>query len=149
LTFAFAIFWAYQFWSQFMVLWYANRQDDIRVLIRLSQAHPYVTLSWVTLALGFFLPFGFGLSRSLKRRPSTLTYMACISLAGLWMQHNLMVDAQLWYRGFPPLFSSAALGCGFLGAYGLCYLWTMGRVPIFPVRDPVFHEAMVWNPPRH
>ncbi|MGH9466709.1 MAG: hypothetical protein ACRD1Y_05085 [Terriglobales bacterium] len=149
ITFAFAIFWAYQFWAQFMVLWYANRQDDIHVLIRLSQQHPWVTLSWVALTLGFFLPFGFGLSRSYKRRPATLAYLASLSLAAMWLQQNLMVDVSLWHRGAPPLISSAFLSCGFAGAYGLCYLWAMRRVPLFPVRDPVMHEALVWHPPRH
>jgi len=148
-TFAFCIFWAYLFWTQFMVLWYANRQDDIRVLIRLSQEHPWVTLSWITLALGFFLPFAFGLSRSWKRRPATLVYIASLSLAGLWLAENLMVDVSLWHRGFPPLITSALLGCGFVGAYGLAYLWVLGRVPAFPVRDPLLHEALVWHPARH
>ncbi|MGH9476264.1 MAG: hypothetical protein ACRD1C_08015 [Terriglobales bacterium] len=149
ITFAFAVFWAYLFWTQFMVLWYANRQDDIHILIRLSQQHPWVTLSWVTLALGFFLPFGFGLSRSYKRRPATLAYMACLSLGAMWLQQNLIVDVSLWHHGAPPLVSSAFLGCGFCGAYGLCYLWAMRRVPLFPVRDPLMHEALVWHPARH
>ncbi|MGH9393809.1 MAG: hypothetical protein ACRD1E_06530, partial [Terriglobales bacterium] len=105
--------------------------------------------SLVTLTLGFFLHFAFSLSRSFKRRPATLAYIACLTLAAQWLQQNLMVDASLWQRGFPPLASSAFLGCGFLGAYGLCYLWALRRVPFFPVRDPLLHEALVWNPPRH
>ncbi|MGH9416539.1 MAG: hypothetical protein ACRD01_07920 [Terriglobales bacterium] len=149
ITFAFAIFWAYLFWTQFMVLWYANRQDDISILIRLSQQHPWVTLSWVTLALGFFLPFGFGLSRSYKRRSATLAYICCLTLAAQWLQQNLIVDVSLWHHGFPPLITSALLGCGFCGAYGLCYLWALERLPAFPVRDPLLHEALVWSPPRH
>ncbi|TAN21650.1 MAG: hypothetical protein EPN33_11125 [Acidobacteria bacterium] len=149
IAFAFAIFWGYQFWAQYMALWYANRQDDIHILIRLSQQHPWVTLSWVTLTLAFFLPFGFGLSRSYKRRPATLAYIACLSLGGMWLQQNLMVDVSVWQHGFPPLISSAFLSCGFAGAYGLCYLWAMKRVPLFPVRDPVMHEALVWHPVRH
>ncbi len=150
LTFAFGIFWAYLFWAQFMVLWYANRQDDITILIRLSQQHPWVTLSWVTLTLGFFLPFGFGLSRVWKRRPATLAYIACLALAGLWLSENLMVDVSLWHRAsFPPLITSALIGCGFCGAYGLCYLWVLRRVTVFPMRDPVMLEALVWHPARH
>lgn len=149
IKFAFAIFWAYLFWTQFMVLWYANKQDDIYILIRLSQQHPWVTLSWVALTLGFFLPFGFGLSRSYKRRAPTVAYMACLTLGAMWLQQNLMVFVSTWYQGFPPLIASALLSCGFLGAYGLCYLWAMRRVPIFPVRDPLMHEALVWQPMRH
>lgn len=150
ITFAFCIFWAYLFWAQFMVLWYANRQDDIRILLRLSQYHPWVTYSWVTLTLGFFLPFAFGLSRRWKRRPATLVYIACVSLGGMWLAQNLMVYASVWTRaGGPALISSALLSCGFVGAYGLCYLWVLRRIPIFPVRDPVMHEALVWHPARH
>ncbi|HWG36985.1 MAG TPA: hypothetical protein VN690_04640 [Terriglobales bacterium] len=149
ITFGFCIFWAYLFWTQFMVLWYANRQDDIRILIRLSQQHPWITLSWITLTLAFFLPFAFGLSRSWKRRPATLVYISCLSLAGMWLAQNLIVDVSLWHRGFPPLFSSALLGAGFLGGYGLIYLWALRRVPIFPVRDPLMHEALVLHPARH
>ncbi|MGN6593387.1 MAG: hypothetical protein ACTHJX_10855 [Terriglobales bacterium] len=149
IKFAFAIFWAYLFWTQFMVLWYANKQDDIHILIRLSQQHPWVTLSWVALTLGFFLPFGFGLSRSYKRRGATVAYMACLTLAAMWLQQNLMVFVSTWNQGFPPLLASGLLSCGFLGAYGLCYLWVMRRVPIFPVRDPLMHEALVWQPMRH
>ncbi|HXR97433.1 MAG TPA: hypothetical protein VN709_06270 [Terriglobales bacterium] len=150
LTFAFGIFWAYLFWAQFMVLWYANRQDDITILIRLSQQHPWVTLSWITLALGFFLPFGFGLSRVWKRRPATLAYIASLALTGLWISENLMVDVSLWHRpSFPPLITSALIGCGFCGAYGLCYLWVLRRVTVFPMRDPVMLEALVWHPARH
>lgn len=148
-TFAFAIFWTYLFWAQYMVLWYANRQDDIRILLRLARDNPWVTLSWITLTLCFFLPFGFGLSRTFKRRAATLATMACFSLVGLWFMENLVVDASLWGAGFPPLISSALLSCGFLGGYGLIYLWIMRRVPFFPVRDPVMHEALVWHPARH
>lgn len=149
IMFGFTIFWAYLFWAQFMVLWFANRQDDITVLLRLSQQHPWITISWITLALAFFLPFCFGLSRSFKRRGSTLALIASFSLAGLWLAHNLIVDVSIWGHGFPPLLASAFVACGFLGLYGLVYLWFLAQVPAFPVQDPWLAEALVIHPVRH
>lgn len=149
MLFAFCIFWTYLFWSQFMVLWFANRQDDIHLLLLISTTQPWETIAWLVLTLGFFLPFAFGLSRAFKRRGPTLAVIASFSLAAIWLERNLIVSASIWKRGFPPLLTSAGLGCLFLGLYGLIYLWFMRRVPFFPVEDPLMEETLVISLPRH
>ncbi len=148
LTFAFAIFWTYLFWAQYMVEWFANEQPNIHLLFMISTTQPWLTIAWITLTLAFFLPFAFGLSRSWKRRAPTLAFIAVLALAGIWLEQNLVVEASIWH-GSPPLLASALLGCGFLGGYGLLYLAGMRRLPFFPLADPLMQEAMVIDAVRH
>lgn len=149
MTFAFCIFWTYLFWAQFMILWYANRQDDIHLLLLIARTQPWETIGWIIITLGFFLPFAFGLSRAFKRRGPTLATIACFTVAAIWLERNLIVDASIWKRGFPPLLTSAGIGCLFLGLYGLIYLWFMRQTPFFPVQDPEMTRTLVVSLPRH
>jgi hypothetical protein len=149
MMFAFAIFWTYLFWSQFMVQWFANRQGNIHLLLLVSTTQPWETIAWLVLTLGFFLPFGLGLSRAFKRRGPTLATLAAFALAGMWLQQNLIVMGSIWTRGFPPLLTSAGIACLFLGLYGLIYLWFMRQAPLFPVQDPALAQTLVASLPRH
>lgn len=148
LLFAFAIFWTYLFWAQYMVEWYANEQPNIHLLFRIASSQPWLTIAWITLTLAFFLPFAFGLSRSWKRRGPTLAFIAVLALSGIWLEQNLVVEASIWH-GAPPLLASALVGCGFAGLYGLIYLAVMQRLPFFPIADPLMQEAMVVHAVRH
>src|SRR3954469_5823026 len=90
--FAFACFWAYIAFSQFLLMWYANLPEEtIWYKARLQG-------SWMTvsafLALGHFVaPFLFLIGRTVKRRRSTL------AVGGAWLLAMHFVD--LYWQVMP------------------------------------------------
>jgi len=121
LLFSFALFWVYSYWSQFLVIWYGNLSEETPyVVLRLSG--PFTKWAWTVFFLTFFIPF-FGLMNwTTKRRPELFQWFALISLLGVWLERNLIVQPSV-HPGFFTL-SPGVLGVmlGFLGAFVLMFL---------------------------
>ena len=147
LVFAFAVFWTYIAFSQFMLIWYANiPEETIYYRIRWFNGWEYVSIAIV---FGHFvLPFLILLSRTAKR--SNLLGLA----AGLIVLMHF-VDM---YWAVMPNFNREAGGKGLstftpswidLGGlllpFGLTAAWLSYRVlrdPAHPLKDPYIPEAL-------
>jgi hypothetical protein len=91
LLFAFCLLWTYLMFSQLLPIWYANLPHETAYLVERAFEPPWAGLAWTVLGLCFALPFALLLGRGPKRDPRTLG-AACFSvLAGLWLQHGLLV----------------------------------------------------------
>jgi len=89
-------------------------------VLRLSG--PFTRWAWTVFFLTFFIPF-FGLMNwTTKRRPELFQWFALISLLGVWLERNLIVQPSV-HPGFFTL-SPGVLGVmlGFLGAFVLMFL---------------------------
>lgn len=135
LCFGFTVFWAYLFFSQFLVIWYGNLPEETGFLF-LRMARPeWRGISTAMLVLVFLVPFWGLIGVKPKRTPVLLGTFATISLLGLWTDRyvftmpSMVGEAPRLPLGWPELLVTA----GFLGLWGLAYT---GFARAFPIVSP-------------
>ncbi|MDH3734008.1 MAG: hypothetical protein OEU54_10760 [Gemmatimonadota bacterium] len=133
LMFAFVVFWTYIWFAQFLVIWYGNIPREVN-WFEPRALGPFKGLFWLQMILIFAIPFPLLLGRNPKMKPRWLAFVACIILAGFWVERYNMVAPSIWHgEGLPLGLPEAMISLGFLGAFGLCYaayVTTFSKVPI-------------------
>jgi hypothetical protein len=133
LVFAFAVFWMYINWSQYVVIWYGllpNEQEYF--VLKFERFGPLVIAAVLMI---FALPFFGLLPRSVKKVPQILAGFCIIILAGHWLERFLLAMPNFWEEewghigiGLPEL----GVALGFLGLFVACYAWFMATFPVLP-----------------
>lgn len=81
--FGFSIFWTYLWFSQFMLIWYANvGEETVYFDIRLNS---FWALFFGNLVLNFFLPFLILMRNTSKRRYGIMVFVAGLVIFGHWI----------------------------------------------------------------
>ena len=87
--FAFSIFWTYLWFSQYMLIWYANvGEETVYFQTRMEQ---YPVLFWGNLLLNFVTPFFVLMRNDTKRKFGTLAFVSITLLFGHWWDFFLMI----------------------------------------------------------
>jgi hypothetical protein len=87
--FAFSIFWTYLWFSQFMLIWYANIGEE--TIYFKERYDNYPVLFFANLAVNFVLPFIVLLRNDTKRKVGTLSFVAITVFIFHWLDFFLMV----------------------------------------------------------
>ena len=95
LLFGFCILWAYMLWSQYLVIWYGDLPEETEFIAHRMQGS-WAPLTWIMLAMTFFIPFALLLSRDIKIQPRGLTTIALLVLVGMWLERFILVSPSLW-----------------------------------------------------
>ena len=94
--FGFSIFWTYLWFSQFMLIWYANNGEETQYyFLRFQQFSP---IFYLNLLINFILPFLVLMMNSAKRSNGTLGFMAGLVLLGHWVDYYQMIKPGVWYN---------------------------------------------------
>ncbi|HEX8392743.1 MAG TPA: hypothetical protein VF665_10345 [Longimicrobium sp.] len=141
LIFAFAVFWMYINWSQYVVIWYGLLPHEQEYFIlKFLKFGPLVIAA---VLLIFVLPFFGLLPRSVKKVPQILAGFCVLILAGHWLERFLLATPNFWLAewgtvgiGLPEI----AMALAFLGLFVASYTWYMATFPILP--SPVTLAAM-------
>lgn len=88
--FAFTIFWTYLWFSQFMLIWYANIPEET-VYFKIRMHGPYAFFFWANLVLNFVAPLLILMSAPAKRNYFVVTVVAIIILLGHWIDFYQIV----------------------------------------------------------
>ena len=132
LCFGFTVFWAYLFFSQFLVIWYGNLPEETSFLFLRMAAGPWRGISIAMVVMVFLLPFWGLIGAKPKRTPRILGTFATISLLGLWVdRYVLTVPSVVQTAEHLPLgWQEVLVTAGFAGLWGLAYTWFAERFPI-------------------
>ena len=88
LAFAFSIFWTYLWFSQYMLIWYANiGEETIYYHQRMGQ---FPVLFYGNLMLNFVLPFLILVRNDTKRKFGSMAFASILILVGHWWDFFLM-----------------------------------------------------------
>ena len=69
--------------------------------------------------------------------------LSCFILVGMWLERFLLVVPSLWGKDWMPIgIFEILITAGFLGLMGLCISFFLERVPLLPVSDPLFWDAL-------
>lgn len=143
LLFAFAVFWMYINWSQYVVIWYGLLPTEQEYFVRKFN-DPFGPYVMAAVMLIFVVPFFGLLPRSIKKMPPILAGFAALVLVGHWLERFLiatpsMYEAEHWGAigiGLPEI----GVALGFMGLFVACYHLFLTRFPALP--SPVSLNAI-------
>jgi hypothetical protein len=148
MVFAATGFWAYIYFCQFMLIWYANLPEETQYFLRRSDNGwlPYFLL---LPALKFAVPFVLMLPRRAKRDPRRLVPLAVLILFAQFWELYLMVGPAVGHGGEAahahlPIVELAAT-LGFFGLFTLVFGWALARHDAVPLKDPSLTECLAYH----
>jgi Ni/Fe-hydrogenase subunit HybB-like protein len=114
LVFGFCVFWAYLFFSQYIVIWYGKLPLEQEYLVH-RLVPPFKIMSSIVFFCLFAIPFFGLLGVMAKKRTGVLAFFASVVLFGLWIERYVLV--------YPSLY---------IGAEELPFGWReIGMLPLF------------------
>jgi len=87
--FAFSIFWTYMWFSQFMLIWYANIGEETTYFLLRREEYPI--LFYANLAVNFLIPFFVLMRNDTKRKLGSLAFVSLLVFIGHWLDFFLMI----------------------------------------------------------
>lgn len=141
LLFGFSTFWAYLWFSQYLLIWYANLPEETSYILARTR-NGWAPLFYGNLIAGWVLPFLLLLPRAAKRSAARLVPVAVLVLLGRFLDVWLQV-APATLPGGPPLpwvELGALLGIG--GAFTAVFFRVLGTAPLEPAHDPYMVESL-------
>src|SRR5690606_34506629 len=141
-VFAFSIFWAYIWFSQFLLIYYANiPEESIYFLERLSSDH-YSMVFFVNLILNFFFPFLVLMTRDAKRQMIFLKIVCVVVLAGHWLDFYLMVTPGVLTVNGGFGFIEIGLALIYFSAFVFTVLTSLAKAPLVAKNHPMLEESI-------
>jgi hypothetical protein len=139
-TFATSFLWSYLWFSQFMLIWYANIGEEVTYYM--MRIENFKVLYFAMFLINFAFPMLLLMSRDAKRHAGILTMVGLIILAGHWLDVYIMISAG-------SLGSNAHIGALEIGMVMMVcgfFLWVILRnltkAPLTPVNHPFLDESV-------
>jgi hypothetical protein len=140
--FAFSVFWTYLWFSQFMLIWYANiPEETIYFQPRLNGA--YTGIFYLNLVINFLAPLLIYMRRSSKRNYTTLTFMSVALLFGHWLDFYQMVFGSLVRDHVPMNLFDFGIAAGFVGLIIYQTANVLAKYPLVAKTHPFFKESII------
>ena len=137
--FGFSVFWAYLWFSQFMLIWYANIPEEVTYFVTRIEMYPIPFFTMF--ALNFLFPFLVLMNSDYKRVPIFIVMAGIIILIGHYMDVYMMImPATVVDRyGFGIAeFSSILI---FLGLFLLIVFYALSKEELLAKRNPLIKES--------
>src|SRR5579871_984367 len=140
--FAFSIFWTYLWFSQFMLIWYANISEET-IYFKNRFEGPYQGIFYLNLVINFLAPLLIYMTRTSKRNYATVTFMSVALLFGHWLDFYQMVFGSTIKDHVPMNLFDFGIAAGFVGLI----MWQTGVVlskyPLLAKNHPFFKESII------
>jgi hypothetical protein len=156
--FAFSVFWMYLWFSQFMLIWYANIGEETVYFQKRMGEFPI--LYWGNIIMNFFLPFLILIRNDSKRKNGILIFSASLIILGHWldffqmtklgpletaMEHSGGHDGlgSAFISGFSiPGFYEIGTFLGFIGLFLYFVFHQLTKASLVPKNDPYLAETV-------
>jgi hypothetical protein len=145
LVFGFSIFWTYLWFSQFLLIYYANIPEETVYFAERMQNDVYSPFIFVNLALNFVLPFFVLMTRDAKRHAIFLKVVCSLIILGHWFDFFLMVQPGTLreHGGF------GLMEVGMLLVYAASFIFvamsTLAKKPLIAKNHPMLEESYYHN----
>ncbi len=140
--FAFSIFWTYLWFSQFMLIWYANIPEETTYFKPRAEGI-YSGIFWMMFIINFIAPILILMRRGSKRNYTTMTFMALLLLFGHWLDFFQMVFPGPMPDHVPMLFYDFAVALGFVGLIMFVTGRTLSKWPLLARNHPFIKESVI------
>jgi hypothetical protein len=141
-VFAFSVFWAYIWFSQFLLIYYANIPEETIYFVERWNNDQYGIIFFVNLFLNFVLPFLLLMPRDAKRHTAILKVVTPIVIFGHWIDFYLMITPGTLKEngGYGLVEFGTMLIYG--GAFLYVVLNSLSKAPLFAKNDPMLDESL-------
>jgi len=148
MVFAATGFWAYIYFCQHMLIWYANIPEETVYFIRRTE-NGWLPYLLVLPALKFVVPFLLLVPRNAKRNPKVLVRVSVLILFAQFWELFVMVGPAVGHgeeaaRAHLPLVEFAAT-LGFAGLFTLVFGWYLARHNPVPLKDPSIGACLEYD----
>ena len=143
--FAFSIFWMYLWFSQYMLIYYANiPEETLHYYERLNNS-TYAAMFYLNIILNFFFPFLLLMTRDSKRHAIFLKIVGVVVLIGQWLNLYLLIAPATVGAG-------GAIGTLELGVtmiFGSAFLFVvfgaLAKAPLVAKNHPMLEESLHYH----
>jgi hypothetical protein len=139
-TFATSFLWSYLWFSQFMLIWYANIGEEVTYYM--MRIENFKVLYFSMFFINFAFPMLILMSRDAKRNAGILTFVGVVILAGHWLDVYIMVSAGS--LGANAKIGALEIGMALLvaGFFIRVILNNLTKAPLTPVNHPFLDESV-------
>jgi hypothetical protein len=139
--FAFSIFWTYLWFSQYMLIWYANMPEET------AYFQPRVWGQWrpiffLNLLINFVAPLLYLMKRDTKRNYTSIVFIAIVIIFGHWLDFWQMVYPGTVKNLVFPWYEFG-LGLGFVGLIIFLTANQLTKASLVPKNHPYLKESIV------
>jgi hypothetical protein len=140
LLFAFLMLWAYLTFSQFLIIYSANLQEEVpHYLARARNGYQYVTIALIL--LHFVVPYVILLSRDVKRDTTRLRIVAAWLIVMRIVDHYWQVAPE-FHETLSVSVSDVALPIALGGVFVTLYTMRLKSQPLVPLHDAGLEKAL-------
>jgi hypothetical protein len=140
--FAFSIFWTYLWFSQYMLIWYANIPEET-MYFKMRQQGPYSVIFYANFIINFVMPILILMARPSKRNYFTVTTMAFIIIFGHWLDFYQMIMpgplGEHWHINWYEI----GIFMGFVGVLIFSVSRTLAKASLIPNNNVLLKETVV------
>jgi hypothetical protein len=137
--FGFSIFWTYLWFSQFMLIWYANIPEEVTYFV--TRINNFGITFWGALFMNFVFPILLLMNTDFKRITWILVMAGTIILVGHYMDFfNMIMPGTVgdrWFIGVSEISSLAF----FLGLFIFVVFSALTKAPLVSKRSPFIEES--------
>jgi hypothetical protein len=139
-TFATSFLWSYLWFSQFMLIWYANIGEEVTYYM--MRIENFKILYFSMFFINFAFPMLILMSRDAKRNVRILTFVGLIILVGHWLDVYIMVSAGSLGANAKIGFLEIGMALLIAGLFIRIILNNLTKAPLTPVNHPFLDESI-------
>ena len=140
--FAFSVFWTYLWFSQFMLIWYANIPEE--TIYFQPRAHGiYKGIFWLMFIINFIAPLLILMTRDAKRNYGTVALMAVLIIFGHWLDFYQMVFPAVSPNKVPNIIYDLGIALGFVGLIMFATAKALTKAPLLARNHPFVKESLI------
>ena len=140
--FAFSIFWTYLWFSQFMLIWYANIPEETTYFKPRAEG-AYSGIYWLMFLINFLAPLLILMTRGAKRNYGTITFMSLLILFGHWLDFFQMVFPGQSPDHVPMILFDFGIALGFIGLIMFLTGRALTKAPLLAKNHPFIKESVI------
>jgi len=137
--FGISVFWTYLWFSQFMLIWYANIPEEVTYFV--TRINDYGITFWGAFVMNFIFPILLLINTDFKRVFWIIVMAGTIILFGHYIDFfNMIMPGTVgdqWFIGIPEI----AAVLFFLGLFIFVVFSALTKAPLVPKRNPFIEES--------
>ena len=139
-TFATSFLWSYLWFSQYMLIWYANIPEETTYY--LMRIENYKLMYFGMFFINFVFPMLILMSRDAKRNAGILTFVGIVILVGHWLDAWTMVMGGSMGPTAHMGLLEIGMGILFLGLFVRIVLTNLSKAPLTAKNHPFLDESL-------